>query len=208
MASNSTDIANLALALVGENEISDIGDSNERAEICNRFFERAAKEEQRRIGWPELVTISAYSSLSTTAVPGYDNWYETSVPTGLLRVVKPQDVETTEVYRRYQDKWLFLESDPVMAYTTYSSTVADWSEQLVDCVVYNLAAKIAPMLRQDRQAEQLIYQLTNMVRPKAHAESGNDAWGDDRYPGVNVARGSLHRNGGYGRSTWLKVGKR
>lgn len=195
MANTVTNVANLALALIGENEISDIDDANSEAKACKRLFQQVAEEEQKAFFWPELITTDELTG-SATALDWYSDhdYYEFSIPADFARLIQYNHNSIVQV----GNVWLSSSSEDLkIKYIAFdgdpdSADPSTWSPQLTDCVVYALAIAIIPLLRQDFNVQQLM-QVHHAKRGVAQRLSFKDRKTWDTYKSRPFSRGHFDR---------------
>lgn len=204
MATNTTQLCNFALALVGEKEIASIDDDDSReANLCKAHFDQTVDEELRSYVWnaaesqQELVKRSEPSKQ-----PLFDYEFIYALPNDpfCLRVLQVNDdVE------RYRVSGRSLLSDEDKIILRYTKRIIDVNEMdsLLEKVIYTqLAIKIAwPLTQSDRVTSGLIAQYTQLVAPLAKFIDSTE--NRDVHPGDSDWMRSRGSNRGANARTWI-----
>ena len=182
-----TDVANLALARLGQPSINSLDDTGSVAAAVRLVMKQAIRSEQRIADWPEL---RQEIELAKDATDHTDGRYRYAlVPQWLA--IRSADAE----FARYAG-WLLSEADPLtVTVTVYSEDVAAWSTGLLECVSLALAILIAPFLGRDTDAAQEIRaELERVARPRALTAAANsDSLEENPAGDVRNYRGSNSR---------------
>lgn len=135
------DLSNDAMDLLGEDQqFTDIStDTSDNGKIINRMIYRIIRENQAEFPWPEL---RAFESI-TTPDASYDNTTQESIFS--YRYALPDDYlrPFNEELYRYEIKGQFvysnIDQDLGFHYVKYTEEVPEWSPQLYQVIMYQLA---------------------------------------------------------------------
>lgn len=162
-ANTKTDIANLALASLGEQRIADIDDTSDKTSVrINTLLSEIIEDVQLAIQWQSLcVTITP-----TEVTDSYQNisgLYQYPLPGDFLDIIavnKTFPTVTPSDYPIEDDDW-YLEdgylitraSAASVKYKKYSDSLGDWSPRLKKCIWRKLAMELAMTLTEDPNIE-------------------------------------------------------
>jgi hypothetical protein len=163
-ANNSlTDVANAALALLGQSPITSIDSNDSAARSCRAHLDAVLREEQQRFPWSELRTVADLAQTVHLAAQA-QGWTAFAKPGNLLQVVS---WSAPVVFR----DGVVLAQVPALSaeYIKFSETVAEWSPELFRVVAGALAAAIARVMTgNEKLAQQLEARLIQVTRPEAY----------------------------------------
>jgi len=167
-----TDIANFALGLLGEFQISSLTESTKQARLCNRFIDQCIREELRTLQPNTAKRRKTLNQLTET--PDFEYAYYYQLPVDFLRMVRVNDGIERDRYTIEGDRLLSNDSnidiiyisDPLADETTGGVGKLDTST--IECIYYKLAIKIAIPLADDEALRAKVerYYITE-ARPNA-----------------------------------------
>lgn len=169
-----TDIANLALSLIGESAISDINDTSDKASrICGTNFPQARDECLAMTVWSFAKRQATLTKLATG--PEFEWSAAFELPVDFLRLSKiaGDDAWNPKEYFDVQGRALFVNLDDETATTLrieYIRREEDstlYSPLFVEALSYKLAHKIAkPLSASDTIARDLLREFEQVVMPR------------------------------------------
>jgi len=151
MATESVDIANKALLELGSDTIDALTDDNNRARVCNEFYEQSRNEVLvlTRSGWncaKKRIELSVDNS-----VPVFDYANKFRLPDDCLRVLYPSDTNGHPVridWERRGDYLLINDSSCFLVYIQELEDVKKMSPLLITAISLQLAVHISIRLKQ------------------------------------------------------------
>lgn len=152
-----TQLANYALAHLGEAEIADISGTDNVSKMCRRFLDDTKREVLRSHRWNCAVKRAKLTQLETGPVHGLDYAYQ--LPGDLLRLleVNGEAWEGSEEFFEIERKALV--TDQSAAYIRYVALVGvhEMDPLLAEALALKLAAKLAVPLtaKNDTQGQML-----------------------------------------------------
>lgn len=186
-----TEVANIALALLGEKQIASIDDDTTPADLLSAHQEQVFKEVQSSYRWQELIAAAALTASETLHADGS---YLYPLPADCLRVLDvwmSSGVPVSVEYRLEDDNVVSLYASPYVTYLRYLSAPGSWSPLLTRCVAYVWALRVGLTLTgnaalvQALRREYEVVVLPECRRLQSYAE--RDMYKPDRY-GWNQAR--------------------
>jgi len=168
-AETLTDVANLALASVGEKLIANI-DSDGRIEgIVNNVLCETIRQVQSEIQWGELRTIVEPSQLPDMYPPA-PSFFQYQLPTNFIDVV-----ELSSGADWFVENGMLITTDsaPMLIYKRYSEEVTEWSAYMVEMIYRKLAVNMAMHLTQNAQVLQVAQSLYKESELKNLTKSSN-----------------------------------
>ncbi len=174
LAETLTDIANLALASVGEEVIQNIDDESAIARDIRRVLYESIRQTQLEILWEELTEIIEPSQV-TGMYPGDDSFYQYRLPNNFLDVIS---LKSNYDWFLSGGKLITQDADPLLTYKRYSEEVSEWSGYLVELIYRRIAANVAMPLTQNGQVASMAQeayrqaQLTNLTRSSNRSRKG------------------------------------
>lgn len=174
LASTLTDVANLALASIGERVIQNIDDETSIARDIRRVLFESVRQTQLEIFWEELTEIIKPSQV-TDRYPGDEEFFQYRLPNNFLDVV---GLESNFAWFLSGGKLITKDPEPLLTYKRYSVEVSEWSGYLVELIYRRVAANVAMPLTQNLQlaqkAEQIYdtVKLNNLTRSSNRSRSG------------------------------------
>lgn len=169
----TTDLANYALAYIGEGKISDINDPNSpQARACNRFMDQTIDEVLRSHRWNCATARQDLSKLPDKPLGNYEHQF--AIPADCLRVLDVNG-ETWELGNEY----FSLEGNRLLTnWPTVTMTfikrigVAYFDPLLVEAIATKLASKITVPLSANLNLQQtLAVSYERAVRKAAQTDA-------------------------------------
>lgn len=163
-----TDVANSALAAIGQSPVNSIESDSASARTCRLHLDACIRREQQLFQWNELRMVRALVPLTdteATAIREAEGLYSFLLPGDLLQVIS-FSVSPIE-YRggRVLCGWPEL----TVVYVRFSAVPGEWSPELFRVVCSALAAAVAKVLTGDQKiADYQLNQLTAIDRPDAY----------------------------------------
>jgi len=143
LVDTTTQIANLALARLGERPIESIDSTTHPAPTLNAALDPCIREVQAMFPWPELTVVWTPDPLEALTE---DDYYQFTLPATCLRVLRIVDGYDY----RIQGSVLCCEvEDPTVYYLQYNATPSAWGILLSQAVYYKLAIQMALPLTQN-----------------------------------------------------------
>lgn len=179
MAESKTQLANLALARIGENSIIDINDTtNDAARQCKLHLEPVVREVARRHKW-NFLKKRAQLPANTTG-PAFEWEYSYTQPTDCVRVVKVNGYDSTSDY--IQDLYEIEGRDILtnaeeckISYIAYTDDVTIFDPLFDRAVVTLLASYLASIIAGDLQkATTLRQEFEDITLPNAQIEDSKE----------------------------------
>lgn len=162
-----TDVGNYALGLLGIPPVQNIDSDTDPAPIVSLHMAKSIRRVQV-YPWPELLVRFQPDPLDT---PTSDGRYQYNLPTGCLRIVS-----ASAAYDQEGEYVLSAATALEIVYVAENFTPTDWSVELTECVVHQLAADLAlPLGKTASMRGRLLEELHKMVQPWARAERSKSA---------------------------------
>lgn len=163
-----TELANMALAHLGQARISDFSERSPAAEHCRRAFDHVRRLCLRDYDWNFAIRRATLTAAE--APPEFDWGYEYPLPSDCLRVIsvnqRPGGTRLTD----YAVEGRAILSNSADCRVRYIRDVTDptmWDSMFSSYFCYRLAAAIAPSLRLDPAAGQQMEQMAAAIRDQA-----------------------------------------
>lgn len=163
-----TELANMALAHLGQARISDFSERSPAAEHCRRAFDHVRRLCLRDYDWNFAIRRATLTAAEAT--PEFDWGYEYPLPSDCLRVIsvnqRPGGTRLTD----YAVEGRAILSNSADCRVRYIRDVTDptlWDSMFSSYFCYRLAAAIAPSLRLDPAAGQQMEQMAAAIRDQA-----------------------------------------
>lgn len=178
MVSTVVEICNIALARIGDARIADINADDEKARLCNLFYDQTRDEVLREHAWSFAQGRSLLASLSGDNLTGYDYRYQ--LPLDCLYVRKLIDAEGEsygDLTNDYQIEGRELHTDVNPCAIRYTKKVTDpgkFDSQFVEAVSLKLASKLALKLSGKQQIEGSMIQQYMIVLQNAKSIDGEE----------------------------------
>lgn len=153
LPSTLTDVANLALASIGEQVIENIDDQTEVARAVNRTLYESIRQTQLEIFWEELIEITEPSQV-TDPYPGAAALFQYRLPNNFLDVVALQsnaNFHTSPQWFLSGGKLITEDPAPLLTYKRYSEEPSEWSGYLLEMIYRRVAMNIAMNITQNGQ---------------------------------------------------------
>lgn len=160
-----TDIANMALALLGTNPVTDIGDDTPAGFQSRVFFHSTVDRVVRNHPWKSTLKRVALTA-TTTPVFGYDYAYILPADPYCLKVWEMQEPE----YRFKVENRLLLtdETTAKILYSFRPTIYGSLDPDLIAVIYYELAIQMCMALTRDRNLKkELIEDLTMRIEKDA-----------------------------------------
>lgn len=202
-----TDIANLALSLLGEDAVADIASpETEAGEKLSRWLYQAIDEVESEYLWRELQTHAA--DVTADATDHYDGRKRYALPTDCLRPLGFKITDDSSALNplvrqiggyddlQYEVCGDFLvtnmDSTIDIIYVKRSDTPTEWTPELERCVAYNAAIKAGQNITSDFGiVKNLIVYYQTRIEPKARRlqskYKGNKKFLPRNYTYINLA---------------------
>jgi hypothetical protein len=164
------ELANDTMDLLGEDQtFSDLSaDTTDNGLILKRMIYRIMREVQAEFPWPELRELSVIATPDATFDNNggeYDYSYRFSLPTDYLRPFNAElynyDIIGPFVYTNVSEDLKFH-------YIKYSETISEWSPQLYQVIMYQLAITSCLQITQSKSLrDELTAHYEKKILPKA-----------------------------------------
>jgi hypothetical protein len=142
---NTTDLANYALAHLGEAKISDIDDSNSAAaRTCRQFMATTIDKVLRAHRWNCAIKRAMLARQTTAPISGYP--YAYALPAGFLRLLEVNGEPAGRSEERFEieaGKRLLLHAEEAKVRYVARIGVAEMDPLLVEVVALSLAITVA-----------------------------------------------------------------
>lgn len=152
---NDTDLANAALGLIGEPQITAITDqSSKEARACLKFADAARRETLRLGRWNCATKRANLTEISPVPVAGYAHQYQ--LPTDWLRLmeVNGEAVKESEEFFEIEGRALLIDAETVWIRYVRDIGIGACDPLLQAAVAVRLASKIAiPLSGRIEQAD-------------------------------------------------------
>lgn len=170
VAQTLTDIANLALASLGERQITNIDADGKTENLIRIQLYESIRQTQLEIFWEELI-ISVKPSKSPDEYEPANGYAIYNLPNNFLDAVG-----LANSYARWfleGGKLITTDADPLLSYKRYSEDPSEWSGYLVELVYKRLAMNIAMAVTQNANILSQATQLYNMAKGDNLMRSAN-----------------------------------
>jgi hypothetical protein len=154
-----TEIANLALAMVGDERVTSLTESSKAAQLCNAFLPQV--RDAALVLHPWNFAIRRSPPLPALAVPpGFDYATALQVPADCLRVLRLDSIDPHEPWTREGDTVLCNLAAPVrLLYIGQVTDSGKWAPGFVDFAAAMLAERLALPLAASQQSRAAVAQL-------------------------------------------------
>ena len=177
-AQTLTDIVNLALASLGEKQITNIDSDGKTENLMRPLMYEAVRQTQLEIFWQELI-IGFSPTQSSETYGGQESGDTTYIGSTYLVYNLPKNF--LDVVRLRSGAYWFLEGnklittdpDPYLTYKRYSEEPSEWSAYLVELVYKRLAMNASMPVTQNANIQQQSVQLYNMAKNENLLRSAN-----------------------------------
>jgi len=166
------ELANDTMDLLGEDQIfTDLSaDTTDNGLILKRMVYRIMREVQAEFPWPELRAFSTIETPDATFdnnAGAYDYSYRFSLPDDYLR---PFNAELYNYDIIGQFVYANVPEDLKFHYIKYTETISEWSSQLYQVIMYQLAIMSCLQISQSKDLKnELTVYYEAKVLPKAKA---------------------------------------
>lgn len=159
-----TDVANFALGMIGEGQITSLTEASEAAEACNLWFTTARRRSLRASNWTcaiKRVTISP-----DAAAPNHGPDARFKLPADYIRLVSIDDARAGREYT-IESGYLLTDQGPSIniSYVFDETDVSQYDEELVQFFATALAFYICLKLTQSKKLR------TDLEATLNHAET-------------------------------------
>jgi len=196
----ATELANMALAHLGQARISDYSERSPAAEHCRRAFDHVRRLCLRDYDWNFAIRRATLTAAETP--PEFDWGYEYPLPADCLRVIsvnqRPGGTRLTD----YAVEGRAILSNFAECRVRYVRDVTDptlWDSMFASYFCYRLAAAIAPSLRLDPAAGQQMEQMAAAIRDQAREADAVES--EPRVTRLDQSEMIEEREGRWGRGT-------
>ena len=192
MATDSVEIANLALAHIGGGEVRDLeNEDSTEARAIKRVYNQTVLDVAGDHKWNCLKARTVAAQLAVTPIG--DGWeYQYELPADYVQMVSinGKDVERNSQFYEVEGRRLLTnEEEANIRYIKYQPDVTQWSPWYVQCVALLLGSRIAVPIRQDSgKAVDLKKEYYDVVLP---AMRNKDA-GEQRRKPIDTTKGSQY----------------
>jgi len=164
-----TEVANLALAMVGDERITSLEtDTSEAASLCNQQLGLVRDTCLVQHPWNFAARRASLPALATA--PAFEYGYAYRIPADCLRVLTLFSIDPHQPWLREGDD--ILTDLPAPLRIRYIARVSDsgqWAPLFVDMVAATLAERLALPLSASQQNRAAIAQLQDRIRARARA---------------------------------------
>lgn len=185
---STTDVANMALTLLGERPITSLDDRGAPAVFCKNNLSIAVDEMLRACPWRSFIQRKELSALGTTPAFGYE--YEYQLPSETMRVL---EVQVNEIQLSSYDEWTIEDSKILshsegplqIRYMKHDLDVNNWDKLFFSAVAHRLAVLVAEPITNSaskRQQCDAMYQEVLKQAKRANAREQSSMSLND--PGV------------------------
>jgi len=142
MASSDVQICNLALSVLGHNQISTLSEGTEASKLCALHYEPARDAALSAFPWNFAAARATLSPLTST--PNHEFSAEFQLPVDCLQVLRIFNY--TDIWRVEGRKLLAQISEVQIAYTAKVTEVGNYPPMFTQYLLHSLAALMAPRL--------------------------------------------------------------
>ena len=168
-AQTLTDIVNLSLSSLGQNQITNIdADGKTENQLRPLLFE-AIRQTQLEIMWQELV-VSFSPSKSPDQYAPNEAYSVYNLPTNFLDVLS---LKSGAYWFLEGGKLITTDQDPFLTYKKYSEEPSEWTGYLVEMVYKRLAFNASMAVTQNAQIQQQSAQLYELSKSDNLMRSAN-----------------------------------
>lgn len=134
--------------MVKEKPIASLDDNGEVENTIRNIIALVISNVQNSIKWSELLNSTTLTLASTKTE---DGWYKYNTPSGLLQIeyIKTENGSQTYPFKR-EGRFIYTPAlNAVCKYYKKNYNPSEWSDELKECVIIALSAKIATALTAD-----------------------------------------------------------
>ena len=142
-----TELANVALAILGEMRITEISESSPQAERCRQMWDITRDAVLRRREWNFAVTRKTLTRLADA--PIFEWTYAYQLPADYIRAIKLNEAHAGTSQTTWDiegDVLMTNEEEANLVYIYRNVTVSEWDPAFNKAFATSLAAAIAPSL--------------------------------------------------------------
>ena len=136
-----TDVANLALGLLGEFQITSLTEQTKQARLCNRFINQVVDEELRSHPWNGATKRVKLSMLTKVPAFGFTKTFQ--LPSDILRIELVNDGLDYDQYKIEGNELLTDDSVINLIYIYRPDDLGLLDPLCIESIYYRLAVKIA-----------------------------------------------------------------
>jgi hypothetical protein len=170
-----TDICNMALVLIGANQINDYAEASQEGRVCRAFWPNVLDRVIRSHAWncatyrAELAQVSGFSPAF-----GWDLAYALPSDPWCLRVLEMQDLTFEFVV---QGRLLYTnETTAQIRYVGRPSALGDLDPCLIALLYYQLAVAISfPLMQSNSLRDMLLQEIAAKIEPEAKSADAFEA---------------------------------
>jgi hypothetical protein len=181
-----TEVANLALAMVGEDRITSlVADTSRAAQLCNALLPQARDAALVMHPWNFAARRASLPALATAPISEWD--YQYAVPANCLRVLRVVADDPHQPWAREGGVILCNLAAPLeIRYIAEISDSGSWSPGFVDLVAVMLAERLAVSLTASQSIRAAIVQLRDDALRRARAIDAAEGTPDPAYAPASV----------------------
>lgn len=152
-------IANLALYELGSDSIDALSDDNNRARVCNQFYDQSRDEVlvMTRAGWNCAKRRTILAPDNSTPSFDYDNKFR--LPSDCLRVLHPTDENNRPIRVEWERRGQYVlmnDDECFLKYIYQLEDVSEMSPLLIKSISLQLATHIAVRLKRSAELKNSI----------------------------------------------------
>lgn len=180
------EVANLALALVGEERISSLAaDTSKAARLCDAFMSSVRDTCLVAHPWNFACRRTTLPALTTTPTFGWDYAYQ--VPADCLRVLRLDSTDPHEPWAREGNSVLCNMAAPLgIRYIARISDSGAWSPLFVELMAATLATRLAVPLSASQQTRDALATERARILREARSIDAAEGTPDPAYAPANV----------------------
>lgn len=173
---NKTEIVNMALAHLGNGDISDFNtQTSESARQARLHFDLTRDSMLRTHPWNFSITRVSLTLDPTSPVSGYENAF--LLPVDFLKILSLNDNdawEPSDLYAIESGKLLSDEDSAIIRYVASIEDTTKWDPLFVECFTYILASKMATKLAEAPGMGEGLRQRGNYIIGEAMKADANE----------------------------------
>jgi hypothetical protein len=178
MATNKTQLANMALVKLGKARLTDVTtDTTEEAVVARLFFDEMRDQILDEGPWTFSIKRSQLGQLASTPEFEYD--YEFQLPTDCLRVLEVNETTSGAIDYKIEGRKL-LTNDTAMEiqYISQVTDVSQWSASFKRAFIARMAAEMSYHFRSDKDHTRLLFQQYEQAVQRGLATDGKQGSND------------------------------
>lgn len=148
--------SNLALSLIGANQISGLSENSESAYLINQFHETAIRDVLSKYNWSCAITIETLVRGSDVDnMPAKYRFYK---PADMCKILRVLDQYEEEIDYIKEGRYLYTNSEnTTLKYIAYDEFMIGYPSELIEALAYSLATYLPLRLG---KSPQLLAQVT------------------------------------------------